>query len=239
MANETPEIAPVNAKMLFHPRPRTLSFDCYGTLVDWKQGVVQTLQHLFASQTGDFEYDSLWREWQEQQHERIQGGYRPYRQIMTESLQAVATAHHLSIPEGESDALGRALPGWPPFPDVRPALKRLKQRFDLVILSNIDDQLLSETVAHLGVSFDDLITAEQVGTYKPDPNNFQHLLDRVRGKKEELLHVAYGYTYDILPCSQLEIQSVWVNRSRRSRPTGARPTAEVHDLAELASLLLS
>jgi 2-haloacid dehalogenase len=140
----------------------------------------------------------------------------------------------------ERAALAASVGDWPPFPDTVEALQALADRFQLVILSNIDDDLFALSARHLGVAFAAIVTAQQVGSYKPDPRNFRALLARLDTAPDRVLHVAQSLFHDIAPANALGLTTVWVNRrhdrpgSGATPPATARPDLEVPDLRTLA-----
>lgn len=142
------------------------------------------------------------------------------------------------------DALPNSLQFWPPFPDTTEALLRLKARYKLAIISNVDDDLFAASARQLGVPFDHVITAQQVRSYKPSHNNFERALERVGVAREQVLHVAQSVYHDIVPARALGLSTVWVNRRRGLSGSGAtlpaegRPDLEVPDLKSLADLLI-
>jgi len=144
----------------------------------------------------------------------------------------------------EITALPDSVQNWLPFPDTVAALQRLHQKYKLVILSNIDDALFAGSAKHLQVTFDDVITAEQIGSYKPAITNFKTMMQRVGVPKEQILHVAQSIHHDIQPASSLGLSTVWVNRRHSQDGAGATPIAEaeasltVPDLQTLAEMAL-
>ena len=174
------------------PRPaglkdiQAITFDCYGTLIDWEGGAKQSLRALLQKRrprdTGLFRaefLDELFRAWERAQWTRIQQGYALYRQIAAESLEQVAAEHELPLTGADARAFADSIATWQPFPDTAAALAKLKQKVRLGLISNIDDDILSASVARLEVEFDLLLTAEQARAYKPSPLPFQQALERL------------------------------------------------------------
>ena len=191
------------------PPPRWISFDCYGTLIDWESGVRRALREL--AHVSD-EEPELFRAWERIQWEKIQGPYQPYSEILWASFRQVVEEFGYWCPGYAGEAFVNSLARWEPFPDVNPALLRLSRRFRLAIISNIDRNLLGGTIRHFPVRFDALITAEDARAYKPDPAVFRCALERIGCQPAEIAHVAFGADYDLEPAHSLGFRIVYLNR---------------------------
>ncbi len=218
-----------------------LSFDCYGTLVDWETGICRAVSDVLATygvKLNDADILSLFSE-VEPVIQRS-SGYLEYRDVLCRVMGAIGEKHGLTLTQSEAARLAQSLPDWPVFPDVYDALKALKSQYKLAVISNIDDDLFSATVKAIGVDFDVVVTAQQVRSYKPDLKNFLVASERMGIPKQRWLHVAESLFHDIAPANRIGISSVWVNRSARgggSRRIEAVPDFEVVDLAELAAMM--
>ncbi len=213
-------------------RAEWLTFDCYGTLIDWESGI----RSFFCSLEGVADPEALLSEWEEIQFRMIGGPYRRYREILAGSLREALAARGLPYRWDLGAAFAESLTRWRPFPDTNPALEELRRRgFKLGIISNIDDDLLERTAAHFTVSFDLLVTAEQSGAYKPQAASFRLALQRIGGPAYKVAHVAFGERYDLATASDCGMQVVFVNRD--GRPAAFRADAEISTLAELPGLL--
>jgi 2-haloacid dehalogenase len=220
--------------------PKVVSFDCYGTLIDWEGGIGSFL-YAFAlrhqpkpAQNGD----TMRREWEEIQFSEIQGRYRPYKVILADSLRRWANRQELPYRDQDGEDLVRAMRSWQPFPDSRPALSRAREAgVRLAILSNTDQDIIAHTLRHLDLPFDVVVTAEDCGSYKPSLRNFDRLVDRLGVSPEDILHVAFGFKYDIGPASRLGLRTAWVNRHVEDLPEGERPDYVWRDLWDLPALL--
>lgn len=214
------------------------TFDCYGTLIDWEGGAANFLYDL-ALRHGDPEGDngdSLRRRWEAIQFEIIQGPYRPYKQVLAESLRAWMEERGYPWREEHGDALVRSMRSWQPFADTHPALMQAKEAgLRLVILSNTDRDIISHSLRHMGVPFDGVVTAEDCGSYKPSLANFHRLLETVNEDPSRILHVAFGFKYDIGPANALGMGSAWINRHVEPTPPGATPGHVWRDLWGLAA----
>jgi 2-haloacid dehalogenase len=219
-----------------------LSFDCYGTLIDWETGILGALRPLLAQhgkQVGDEQLLELYGELEE----KIEAGpYQRYREVLRAVVHALGKRLGFEATAAEADSLPSSLGAWPPFPDTVAALGRLKSRYQLAIISNTDDDLFAVTAKRLAVPFDFVVTAQQVGSYKPAHGNFLRALGRMAKPKERQLHCAQSLYHDIAPTRALGIANVWVNRRHGKPGTGAThaanavPDLEVPDLKTLADL---
>lgn len=215
---------------------QVLSFDCYGTLIDWETGIWNALQPLLASNATTLSREQALVDFGtiepvvEHEHPNLL-----YRDLLARVHGAMASHWHLKSTASLDTAFGLSIPDWPAFPDTRDALAWLKQHYKLVILSNVDRQSFAATNVKLGVTFDAICTAEDIGTYKPDHRNFEYLLKTVAGlghPKADLLHVAQSLFHDIVPAEQLGIRRCWINR-RGDRGTGSGATKAVARMPEL------
>jgi 2-haloalkanoic acid dehalogenase type II len=219
---------------------RVATFDCYGTLVDWEGGAAGFLYQL-ALRAGDADPGpggALRERWEALQFELLQGPYRPYKEILAESLRLWVAERGYSWDDGDGEALVRSMRSWQPFPDTRPALLQAKaQGLRLVIISNTDRDIIEHTLRHLAVPFDDVITAQDCGAYKPARTVFEQALARIGEPPEQILHVAFGFKYDIAPAQSIGCRTAWVNRFTEARPGPATPEYEWRDLWGLAELV--
>lgn len=218
-------------------RASVATFDCYGTLIDWDGGLANFLYDLaLRFETPAENGDALRQRWEAIQFEIINGPYQTYKAILAESLRAWMTERGYPWEAIHGEALVRSMRSWQPFPDTIPALTQAREAgLKLVILSNTDDDLISHSLRHLVVPFDAVVTAEQCGSYKPNPNNFERLLEVVGEPAERIIHVAFGFRYDIGPASVLGMDSAWINRKIEPTPDGATPGHIWRDLWGLAA----
>ena len=188
---------------------RWLTFDCFGTLIDWRHGIRTTGELLFLGRGGDFlaAYIDLEAEVESD------GPFRRYRAIMTETTRRVATQLGLDLKPDDASALVSTIPYWPPFSDVGPALGALKKDgWKLALLTNCDRDIIALTQRRLPVSFDAVVTAEDVAAYKPNPAHFLLFKSTFGASADAWIHVAQSYFHDITPTSELGIRRIWVNR---------------------------
>jgi 2-haloalkanoic acid dehalogenase type II len=220
--------------------PEVATFDCYGTLIDWEGGLAAFLYDfaLRHGQTAEENGDALRRRWEAIQFALVQDPYRPYKEILAASLQQWAKERDLPYREEDGEALIRSMRSWQPFPDTRPALLQAREQgVQLAILSNTDRDIIAHSLQHLDIPFDLVVTAEDVGAYKPSSANFSRLLDELGRPAESLLHVAFGFKYDIGPANAAGIRSAWVNRHVAPTPPGAEPDFIWRDLWSLPQLV--
>jgi len=197
---------------------RALSFDCYGTLIDWEAGIMNWAdgwrRRTGVKLTPDVFLAAF------SKHERGVQSELPataYPDILAEVARRIATANGLPMGDEDARSFGQSVGDWPAFPDRTDALRALSERFKLVILSNVDRTSFARSNERLAVKFDAIITAEDVGSYKPDPQNFDTLRATVDGMgiaRHELLHVGESLYHDVLPANRDEIDVVWIDRSR-------------------------
>jgi len=223
--------------------PTILSFDCYGTLIDWESGVLSALAPVLARHRRSAPDQDLLEAFASLETDAEQPPYRPYESVLREVVDGLGRRFGFRPDETDRGALAASIGDWPVFSDTRAALAALKTRHRLAIISNIDDALFARTAPRLGVVFDWVVTAQQAGSYKPALENFRAALARFGAPKEKVLHVAQSLFHDIAPAKSLGIPSVWVDR-RRGRsgpgatpPSPARPDIVVPDLKSLVSLL--
>lgn len=199
-----------------------ITFDCYGTLIDWENGIAGA----FRDAGVDRPRGELLRAYAEAERAVEQERYRSYREVLTEAAARVTG--------GDGSFLAQSLPQWQPFPDTNPALERLRDAgYKLGILSNVDDDLLAATRRHFSIGFDLIVTAQKVRSYKPAHGHFLAARAAIGGQR--WLHAAQSNFHDIAPATALGIPNAWVNR--HGQTAGVRPTYEVRDLAGLAELL--
>ena len=204
---------------------RVLTFDCYGTLIDWETGIADALRPLLARMDRPPAREVALAAFA--QHETAQEAETP-RMIYSDLLAAVhrrlAEEWRVAASDDDHRRFGASVPDWPAFPDSAPALQYLKQHYKLVILSNVDRESFKGSNRRLGVVFDAIYTAQDVGSYKPDPANFRYMLDRLaalgHGKKE-ILHTAQSLFHDHGPAKQFGLASAWINRRQQKEGWGA------------------
>ena len=217
---------------------KVLTFDCYGTLIDWETGIWDAFQPLIMRNTGsELTRDKVLEAFAvfENRAEAETPGLA-YPEVLRAVHGAVAARFGLrSTPQLDAD-FGSSLPQWPAFVDTADALRFLKTRFKLVILSNVNREGFSASRRKLGVDFDAVYTAEDIGTYKPDPGNFQYLLTRLREdhglEKADILHTAQSLFHDHIPAQKFGLATAWIDRQRLSETGKWGATARLDEVPE-------
>lgn len=213
-------------------RTTTLTFDCYGTMIDWSAGLWRSFAEIFGPSVTERKpewFDAYVRA----EAEVESGPYRSYREVLALVTERLARQFDIPLPPVQETKLAEMLPDWAPFQDTKDALTRLKQRYRLGVLSNIDKDLFAGTAKQLGVEFDFVVTAEDVRSYKPAPGHFQRLLD-AHGGIGTAVHVAQSLYHDGAPANELGISFIWINRYKERNHTSVRPLAEFPDLRSFA-----
>jgi 2-haloacid dehalogenase len=218
-----------------------LTFDCYGTLIDWEAGILAGLRAVLEPHRADPADDELLERYAAAEAEIEVGPYRRYRDVLGLALVAVAAAYDVRPTPAAVAAFGGSVADWPAFPDSAAALAQLASRFRLGVLTNCDDDLFAASNRRLGVTFDWIVTAEQAGGYKPRPANFELLLERVGLPADRVLHVAQSLFHDHAPAKRLGLSTVWIDRrhdrpgSGATPPAAATPDARFVDMASFAA----
>ena len=227
--------------MLDFQRFRVLTFDCYGTLIDWESGILGALRPLLAAHGKSLNDDKLLELYGELEAEAEAGEYQTYRKVLEGVARGCGRRLGFETSEQEARSLPESLKNWQPFPDTVAALKKLKTSYKLAIVSNTDDDLFADTARLLEVPFDWVITAQQARSYKPSHNNFRLALERIALPTEQVLHCAQSIYHDVIPARTLGLATVWVNR-RGAKGGGAtkaaqgKPDLEVPDMKTLAEM---
>ncbi|HEY8846162.1 MAG TPA: HAD family hydrolase [Candidatus Limnocylindrales bacterium] len=205
-----------------------LTFDCYGTLIDWEAGILAGLRAALATHSLDAPDDELLETYAAAEAKLEGGPYLPYRTILAVGARSVANGLGAEITDAEAAAFGGSVGAWPAFADSTESLRRLRRRFKLGVLTNCDDDLFAASSRRLDTEFDWVVTAQQVGSYKPDPSNFERLRERLHQSgvaSARILHVAQSLYHDHVPAKKLGLSTVWIDR-RHDRPgSGATPPA--------------
>ncbi|MEJ6483843.1 haloacid dehalogenase type II [Nostoc punctiforme UO1] len=221
---------------------KALTFDCYGTLIDWEKGILGALKPLLLAHNTDLDDDRILELFAEFEAELEKGDYIKYREVLKTVVDKFGEQFGFEPTVKELNLIADSIQHWLPFPDTVEALKILKQKFRLVIISNVDDDLFAFSAKHLEVEFDQIITAEQAKSYKPSLNNFRLAIERIDLPLEQILHVAASVYHDIVTAKSMGLSTVWVNRRADKQGvniTGAavsQPDLEVPDLKTLAAL---
>jgi len=216
---------------------RFVSFDCYGTLIDWETGAFEAYQKEAQRDGFTLDRNTVVSQFLEIQHEIQRGSYELYAEVLRRTAVRSAREMGWDLEPSRSGFLPDSVPGWQAFRETNAQLERFGRKFEIGILSNIDDKLLGATRRHFRVDFDLVVTAQQVRSYKPDPAHFKECQRRIEGKKG-WVHIASGYSTDIEPCIKAKIPVIWVNRRGDVlEASQKKPDAEVKTLRDAAKLL--
>lgn len=226
----------------------TIMFNCYGTLIDWERGVLDELKPWIEGRRlaidDDAFMDVLRRE---KSRIQMQNPGKPFPEVLSDLFRSVARHWDKPVTDAELDHFAHSVGRWPAYVDSAPALQYLKRFYKLVILSNVDRASFVESNKQLEVEFDEVITAEDVGAYKPDPRNFAYALNRLqqRGiRRDQVVHTAQSLVHDIVPAKAAGLAILWINRRKGLRSFGATPPAaggpmpdfEVGSMADVVGL---
>ena len=217
-----------------------LTFDCYGTLINWEQGILGALQPILQARSVVLSDDAVLAIYGEIEPP-LQHPYQRYREVLSQVVHEFGRKTGFEATKPEMDSLPNSVKQWQPYPDTVDALRRLKEKYKLVILSNIDDDLFAESAKLLQVKFDAVITAEQVKSYKPDRAHWIEMLHRCKTSPGRVLHVGQSIYHDVVPAKATGFKTVWVHRAPGYGATRAAqedPDLEVASLGELADLAL-
>jgi|SRR5579872_2008209 len=230
--------------MLDFSRFEILTFDCYGTLIDWEAGILPILRGILSAHGKSVDDATLLKLYGDFEQRSESGPFMLYREVLSSVVRQFGDELGFAPTPQEIMSLARSLSGWNPWPDTVEALRRLKTRFRLAIVSNTDDDLFAFTRPKLEVPFDELITAQQAQAYKPSLRMFELALGRIKAPAHRVLHVGQSIYHDVAPAQSLGLATVWVNRPS-SRPgvgavkaAQATPDLTVTSLTELADLAL-
>jgi 2-haloacid dehalogenase len=226
-------------------RFQVLNFDCYGTLIDWESGLLAALRPILASHAAQLSDGELLETYGRHESEVESGPYRRYREVLAEVLRRIGAQLGFEPAPAELESFAGSVGDWPAFPDSTAALRTLKDRFGLAVLTNCDDDLFAQSQRRLGVDFDWVITAEQARSYKPSHRNFELAFTAIGAPRERILHVAQSLFHDHVPAKELGMATVWIDRrsglpgSGATAPAEASPDLVLPDLRSLAELAVS
>jgi 2-haloacid dehalogenase/putative hydrolase of the HAD superfamily len=222
------------------PLPKNVvwvTFDVYGSLIDWETGVYDAFAKEAAKDDVTIDREELMAVFHEVSREVEAGSYELYAEVLRRTAVKVAERIGWTMEPARARFLPESIPRWVPFKETNAQLTKLSKKFKLGLIANIDDKLLGQTRRHLPSDFDLVVTAQQVRSYKPDPAHFTEFARRLGGKKG-WVHVAASHHHDVAPCVKARVPVVWINRRKETLESSqAKPTAEVPNLREAAKLL--
>lgn len=220
----------------------TLTFDCYGTLIDWETGILSALHRILRAHRKDIDDATLLKLYGDFEQLSEAGQFYPYKEVLQSVIRRFGAHLGFTPSDQETKSLPDSLAGWEPWPDTVSALQDLKKKFPLAIISNIDDDLFFPTRTKLQVEFDEVITAQQAHAYKPSLKIFELALHRLGTPPSRVLHIGQSIFHDVVPAQKLGLATVWVNRPSARAGVGAvkaadgKPDLEISSLAALLDL---
>lgn len=224
-------------------QPAVLTFDCFGTLIDWERGLLAALRPILAQHGATSDDEALLEQFAALEASLEAGPYLSYREILRRTLDGLGSQLGFVPTAAEREAFAASVVDWPPFADTATALLELQTRAKLAVITNCDDELFARTARQFPIQFAAVITAAQVRSYKPSARNFERAFERLGVPREQIVHVAQSLYHDIRPARELGVITIWVNRrgnrpgSGATPPATAQPDFEVPDLTSVAKLL--
>jgi len=217
--------------------PSAISFDCYGTLVDWESGISSFLAQTVQQKGVVVDVPEVFKAREDIEFELIQRPYKRYREILSLSLKEAFYRFSIPYDAHDGEQLAESVPNWPVFKETKAALEKLAERSKLAIISNIDNEIIEKTRDNLGVHFSLTVTAQDAQAYKPSTKPFELALKRLGFKSKDVLHVSAGFRYDIPPAHKLGFRTAWINRKNEKKPAEHHPDYEFQSLTQLAEFV--
>jgi 2-haloacid dehalogenase len=210
--------------------------DCYGTLIDWEKGITEAFESEAAKDGFTIDTGKLLEVFFPIQEQIMAGSYELYAEVLRRAAVRAAKELGWELEPARAQFLPDSVPSWQPFREANAAMDRLKAKYEIGIVSNIDDKLLGLSRRHLRTELDLVVTAQQVRSYKPDPAHFKEAARRLGGKKG-WVHIGSGYNADVAPLLKMNVPVIWVNRRGEKLEGRKPPTAEAKNLREAGKLL--
>jgi 2-haloacid dehalogenase len=215
-----------------------ITFDCYGTLIDWEGGIRDAVKRLTDRNGFNINLDGISDEYIKIELQIEGEQYRKYHDVLQLSAKRLFQREGFDISENDALEFADSIFSWQPFPETRDTLALLKEKgYKLVILSNVDNKLIKRSIELMGIDFSGVITAEEVGSYKPAYGHWQEMLKRYNAEKAEILHVGASYVHDIIPAKEQGFDAVWINRNNEQPTIEIKPDLEFRDLRPLSDTL--
>jgi 2-haloacid dehalogenase len=227
----------MRALMALPKRIEWVTFDVYGTLIDWEEGITDAFAREADRDGFTIERDRLIPLFMETEKEIEGGSYELYAEVLRRTAVKISKELEWPLEPSRSGFLPDSVQRWPPYKETNTQLERFNKKFNIGLISNVDDKILGQTRRWFKADFDLVVTAQQVRSYKPDPAHFKEAERRIGGKKG-WVHVTSSYHYDVEPCLKAKVPVIWVNRRKETLDANQKkPTAEVKTLLEAAKLL--
>jgi 2-haloacid dehalogenase len=217
--------------------PSVISFDCYGTLVDWEAGITAFLAQIFKEKGVSADVSAVLKAREDIEFDLIQGAYRSYRDILCLSLKEAFYRFGITYSDLDGERLAQSVANWPLFAETKAALGKLAKKSKLAIISNIDNDIIEKTRDNIALKFGLTVTAQDARAYKPSIKPFELALKKLGCEPVDLLHVSSGFRYDIPPAHKLGFRTAWINRKHEEKPRGHRVDHEFESLAKLAQFV--
>jgi 2-haloacid dehalogenase/putative hydrolase of the HAD superfamily len=221
------------------PLPKTItfvSFDVYGTLIDWETGILNAFKKQAVADGFDLDPSVVLPLFHEVQREIQSGSYELYAEVLRRTALEIAERLEWKLDSSKSSFLPDSIPYWKPFKEAPVQLRKFSKKYKTGLVSNIDDKLLGMTRRHIPHDFDLVVTAQQVRSYKPDPAHFKEIERRI-GTKKGMIHIGSSYYHDVEPCLKLKIPVIWLNRHDEELEGRKKPTETVKTLLDASKLL--
>lgn len=222
---------------MFDPgRFDTLTFDCYGTLIDWETGILAALHCILSAHGKTIDDATLLKLYGDFEQLSEEGEFHSYKEVLQSVVRRFGAELGFTPSEAEARSLPDSLPRWKPWPDTVDSLQKLKKKFRLAIISNVDDDLFAATRPKLQVEFDEVITAQQARAYKPSLNIFELAFNRLGTPRNRILHIGQSIFHDVVPARKLGLATVWLNRPSARAGVGAVKAADAKADWEITTL---
>lgn len=215
-----------------------ITFDCYGTLIDWEGGIRTAVKKLTDKNGFNLSLDGISDKYIKVELQVEAEQYRKYHEILQLSTKKLFKQEGFDVSDEDALEFADSIYSWQPFPETHDVLAELKQNsYKLIILSNIDNEIIKRSIEVMGIDFDGVVTAEEVGSYKPAHGHWEEMLRRFNAQKEEVLHVAASYIHDIIPAKEQGFDAIWINRNSEKPTREIKPNLEFKDLRPLPNAL--
>lgn len=198
--------------------PEVLSFSCFGTLIDWRKGIVSTLKPLFEEYLVEMGEEEIYNLFRHYESELVHSDFMLYRSMLTEVIRKMGRRLNLNLSQDDCESLVRSLPSWPIFPDTVDCLRKWSKKYKLALICNADKDLLEKSILKTGLKFDHIILSEDLKTYKPSQHNFLIALRSFGVSSHHVVHLSENLSNDIVPCNEIGIPAVWINRYNLDEP---------------------
>lgn len=215
---------------------KAITFDCYGTLIDWEEGILSVLKPVFSLHRIRFTDKQILELFAELELKAESEEFVPYRDILKKVMKGISAKFGFNLSDSELICLENSMRNWLPYSDTVESLMKLRKKFNLAIISNVDDDLIAHSINHLKIDFDWIITSEQIKSYKPSSKNFDYTIKKLNVPVTDILHVAQSIYHDIIPARKADLATVWVNRRKGTHGFGATPPAKCESDLEVPDL---